>query len=112
MIFKKVKRTLMSYSDNFPVFYECIELNLFEIPTVPNIFLEIRHLLFLKRISDHNNNYNDKLDKDFFFIQNNSTYKGTTLYNKAHFGIKNTRFGVFVQRMAQSFSKYLVALVQ
>ena len=56
----------MSYSDNFPVFYECIELNLFEIPTVPNIFLEIRHLLFLKHISDHNNNYDDKLDKDFF----------------------------------------------
>ena len=111
MIFKKVKRTLMSYSDYFPVFYECIELK-FKIPNVPNIFLEIRLLLFLKRISDHNNNYNDKLDKDFFFIQNNSTYKGTTLYNKAHFGIKKTRFGVFVQRMAQSFSKYLVALVQ
>ena len=34
------------------------------------------------------------------------------LYNKAHFGIKNTRFGVFIQRMAQSISKYLVALVQ
>ena len=50
--------------------------------------------------------------KIFFFIQNNSTYKGTTLYNKAHFGIKNTRFGVFIQRMAQSISKYLVALVQ
>ena len=34
------------------------------------------------------------------------------LYNKAHFGIKNTRFGVFIQRMVQSISKYLVALVQ
>ena len=56
----------MSYSDNFTVFYQCIELNLFEIPTVPNIFLEIRHLLFLKRISDPNNNCDDKLDKDFF----------------------------------------------
>ena len=65
MIFKKVKRTLMSYSDNFPVFYECIELK-FKIPNVPNIFLEIRLLLFLKRISDPNNNYDDKLDKDFF----------------------------------------------
>ena len=58
----------MSYSDNFPVFYECIELK-FKIPNVPNIFLEIRHLLFLKRISDPNNNYDDKLDKDFFLFK-------------------------------------------